>query len=191
MRFLCLPMLLLMLALAGCSGMRPVERQRVEIGQGLSVQGSALWNRFPAGVLGADAAWTQDGLPLDHVLFFAGHADGAPLFEHRRERRSLEFRSAMTATEIAELWGTELALAGYREVSVDPPQPEPFAGGAGFRFAYAYATEAGLWFDGLAAGRVVDGRLYLIAFAGSRAHHFPAYRPAALHLIHSAEIAAD
>jgi hypothetical protein len=177
--------------LAGCSRIQPVEREQVAIGQGLSVQGSRIWNHFPTGTLGADAAWTQDGLPLDHVLFIAGRPDGEPLFERSRSRRSLQFRSNMTATEIAELWETELALGEHRQVEVGAPEPKAFAGHPGFRFAYSYATEAGMVFDGSATGAVVAGRLYLIAFSGTRAHHYPAHWPAAQHLIRSAQVLVD
>ena len=106
----------------------------------------------------------RDGLPLDHVLFIAGRPDGEPLFERSRSRRSLQFRSNMTATEIAELWGTELALGERQQIEVGAPEPKVFAGHSGFHFGYSYATEAGLVFDGSATGAVVAGRLYLIAF---------------------------
>ena len=122
--------------LAGCGRIQPVEREQVVIGQGLSVQGSRVWNQFPTGTLGADAAWTQDGLPLDHVLFIAGRPDGEPLFERSRSRRSLQFRSNMTATEIAELWGTELALGERQQIEVGAPEPKVFAGHSGFHFGY-------------------------------------------------------
>jgi hypothetical protein len=181
----------LAVALAGCARIQPVQRDRVAVGGGLSVLGSAVWNRFSAGVLGADAAWTQDGLPLDRVLFFVAHGDGAPLFRHGRERRSLEFHAGMSATEIADLWASELALAGNGAVSTGAPRPEWFAGLRGFRFDYSYASPTGLVFDGFAAGVVTAKGLYLIAFAGTRAHHFPAYRAAADQLIGSAEIAAE
>ena len=177
--------------LAGCSSIQPVQRERVELGSGLSVLGSRVWNRFPPGSAGADAAWTQDGLPLDHVLFIAGRPDGEPMFERSRSRRSLQFRNTMTATEIAELWGTELALAEHRAIEVGVPQLAAFAGRAGFRCGYSYATADGLVFDGMAEGAVVAGRLYLIAFAGTRSHHFPAHAPAARHLIASALVAVD
>lgn len=177
--------------LAGCGRIQPVEREQVVIGQGLSVQGSRVWNQFPTGTLGADAAWTQDGLPLDHVLFIAGRPDGEPLFERSRSRRSLQFRSNMTATEIAELWGTELALGERQQIEVGAPEPKVFAGHSGFHFGYSYATEAGLVFDGSATGAVVAGRLYLIAFSGTRAHHYPALWPAAQHLIRSAQVLVD
>ncbi len=181
----------LAVGLTACARFQPVQRDRVAVGGGLSVMGSAVWNRFPVGVLGADAAWTQDGLPLDRVLFYVAHGDGTPLFEHGRDRRSLEYRANMTATEIADLWASELALAGNGDVRTGAPQPVRFAGLPGFRFDYSYANPSGLVFDGFVVGAATAKGLYLIAFAGTRAHHFLAYRSAAEHLIGSAEIAVE
>ena len=183
-----LPLLLLAM-LAACGGIEAVRPGRVEIGGGLSVQSAPAWNRLPAETLGADQVWSQDGPALDRLLFLAGRAEGEPLLQRSRARRSLQFQAAMTPTEIAELWASELALAGYRAVEVGRLQPAAFAGRNGFRFQYAYADANGLIFDGFAIGTVVAGRLYFIAFAGTRAHHFRAYWPAAMQVIGSAQIA--
>ena len=182
-------LIVLAIGLGACAGISPVAGDRVVIAKGLSVQASPVWNRMPRGTLGAGEAWTQDGLPLDHILFLAGRDDGEPLFERSRVRKSLQFRASMTPTEIADLWASEWTLAGLQQVEVGRLKPAGFAGHPGFRFQFAYWTPEGLAFDGIAAGAVVAGRLYLIAFSGTRAHHFVAHWPAAVDVIGSAHIA--
>lgn len=178
----------LLLALAGCARIVAVDAGRVAVGGGLSVEGLPDWNRLPVGTLGADTVWTRDGPALDRLLFVAGRPDGEPLFARSRPRLSLLFRAAMTPTEVMELWSTELALAGQRLVTVGGLLPTLFAGTPGFRFQYAYADADGLLFDGYAAGAIADERLYLIAFAGTRAHQFRAYWPEVTALVNSARI---
>ncbi len=178
-------------ALAGCARIAAVGPGRVEIGGGLSVQAAAGWNRLPRGAFGAGAAWTRDGPGLDALLFVAGHGEGEPLFAHTRERKALLLRASMTPTEVMELWATELALADRRMVTVGSLMPAEFAGAPGFRFQYAYADADGLVFDGYAAGAMIAGRLYLIAFSGTRAHQFRAHWLAAAALIGSARIVSD
>ena len=178
----------LLLALAACARITAVDAGRVTLGSGLSVEGLPGWNRLPADAFGTDAVWTRDGPALDRLLFIAGRPDGEPLFARPRPRLSLLFRAGMTPTEVMELWSTELALAGERMVRVGGLLPTVFAGRPGFRFQYAFADRDGLLFDGYAAGAVANGRLYLIAFAGTRAHQFRAYWPAVALLINSARI---
>jgi len=178
----------LILTGAACAGIGAVGTGRVDIGGGLSVEARPAWNRLPADAFGADTVWTHEGPALDLLLFMAGRGDNEPLFARSRPRRSLLFRAGMTPTEIVELWSTELALAGHRVVTVGGLLPADFAGIPGFRFQYAYADADGLLFDGYAAGTVADGRLYLIAFTGTRAHHFRAHWPAVAALINSARI---
>lgn len=181
-------LLALFLSLAGCARIAAVDARRAAIGGGLSVEGLPGWNRLPAGTLGADTVWTRDGPALDRLLFVGGRRDGEPLFARSRPRLSLLFRAGMTPTEVMELWSTELALADQRLVTVGGLLPTVFAGTPGFRFQYAYADRDGLLFDGYAAGAVAEGRLYLIAFTGTRAHQFRAYWPEVAALINSARI---
>jgi len=181
--------LILGLWLAGCGGIAAVGPERVTVGKGFSVAGAMGWNRLPPDALGADAAWTRDGPGLDLVLFVAGRGEGEPLLHHRRERKALLLHAFSTPTEIAELWETELALRGYRAVRTSRLEPVAFAGQPGFRFRYSFADAAGLVSDGLAAGRVAEGRVYLIAFQGTRAHSFGAHLPAVRRLLASVRLA--
>lgn len=187
-RFAFAALLLGLTVLSGCARITAVDPGLAEIGAGLSVRGKAGWNRLPPGALGADQAWTRDGPGLDTLLFVAGRREGEPLLTHKRERKALLLRAGMTPTEVMELWGTELAQAGQRMVVTHSLMPATFAGSPGFRFRFAYANPAGLTFDDHASGSMVGERLYLIAFAGTRAHHFRAHRPAVAHLIGSARV---
>lgn len=175
--------------LASCARIAAVGPGRVELGAGFSVQATAGWNRLPQGAFGADEAWTRDGAGLDILLFIAGRGEGEPLFTHPRERKALLLRADMTPTEVMELWATEMALAGRHMVTVGGLMPVQFAGVPAFRFQYAYADAGGLVFDGYATGAMIGGRLYLVAFCGTRAHHFRAYWPAAAGVIGAARIA--
>ncbi|MCB9928589.1 MAG: hypothetical protein H6844_04110 [Alphaproteobacteria bacterium] len=188
MRWRFLAVAVFLLAVAGCARIAAVGPEREPVGQGLSVAGGAGWNRLPAEAFGADRAWTRDGPGLDRLLFVAGRGEGEPLLTHRRERRSLLLRATMTPSEVMELWSTELALRGGRQVTVGGLMPAAFAGRPGFRFQYAFAGADGLVFDGYAAGAMVAGRLYLIAFTATRDHGFAAHWPAVAALLRSARI---
>jgi hypothetical protein len=178
-------------ALAGCARITAVDPGPVAIGAGLHIRGEVGWNRLPPGALGADQAWTRDGSDLDTLLFVAGRSEGQPLLTHKRERKALLLHAGVTPTEVMELWGTELALAGHCMVRTDRLMPAAFASSPGFGFHFAYANRAGLPFEGYAASAMVGQKLYLIAFAAARAHQFPAYWPAASVLIGSANIVRD
>jgi len=176
----------LALLTAACSPYRLVGPPRASIGR-LSVDPQVPWSALERGSL---TVWTVDGIPLQRVVFLKGLAGGEALPGASGTKPTV-FRSGMTSGDAMELVVDWLSAApGFQQLEARSLRPRRFGPADGFGFDFSYVDRDGLDGQGLAAGTVVDRRLYLIVYSGARAHYFPRYREAVERMIDSARIDA-
>lgn len=181
--FLTLPLLLL----AGCGGYGMVAPGQVSLGA-MSVEPVSAWNK-PGGKTGGRVVWTQQGIYLDRITFIDGIRDGKPLFAFGKRAEFGLFRAAMLPNEVMELTESSLAkLHNSALVETGGLRPAPFGGAPGFRFDYHYVSAMDVPMKGLAAGAVVEGRLYLILYEAPETHYFEAGLPEAEAVIQSVSL---
>jgi hypothetical protein len=174
-----------LLALAACvnqytmAGPGPVT----SVG-GLSLAPTIPWNRqSPSEMVVTSAApiefWTQDGSTLQLMLVFGGVPDGQGLFKKYHDKSEFPaFRAAMGPSEIMELVEATLGkMSGSTLIQTRELRPAKFGTLDGFQFAYSFTGKDEIDRDGIAAGAVKDGKLFLLLYSGSRLYHFGKYRP--------------
>ena len=147
------------------------------------------------------------------LLATRGLEDGDTLIKVDDEKTLLpRFRAHMTPTEIMEFCvgsirlmagGVETANVargwmpseGIRTASINAAsieatglRPMDFGGLSGFRFDLRFLSKEGLRREGLVAGTVHEGRLYLIVYSGASEHYFSTHREAVERLIASVRI---
>lgn len=169
---------------SGCVGysLLPAKEKRVASGFYLTPQ--LEWSAIRSG---PNENWTIHGLRLENVFLAKAIPDGKPLVRPSSSKEQLPlFRRAMTGSELAELAAETLQRRGAGEAKVVAVRPEPFGGKPGFRADLALKTPEGLEVDGLAAGAVVEGELYLLLFTAPRTHYFATIAPVVEKVIASA-----
>jgi hypothetical protein len=191
-------LLLLVLAfpliLAGCAGFSMVPPGPVAA-KGMQVTPLTAWNRFnnPRHPTHLEV-WTRDGPILDMLVFVGGVADGAPLLalEGNDGGNPLPaFRSSMSPSDIEALFEATVArVRGPRSVTTSGLRPAEFLGGEGFRFEFGYLGSDEVDRHGAATAIVRGGRLYMIAFEGTRLLQFPRGIGEAESIMANARIAA-
>ena len=172
----------LLLLLPGCSAYTLVPASTAQAPQGMVVTPTVAFNRVSAfnpqaRVPDGVEIWTADGEVLDQVVFFGAIADGAPLIKlapGKDEQRPLPvFRRTMEAGDVMELFAASLVRVGRTpSVGTDALRPVAFLGGPGFRFDFAYTGSDEIDRRGTAVGTVRDGKLWMIAFEGTRLLHY-------------------
>lgn len=138
-----LPVLLLAALLAACTTVARIEGEQVVNGK-LAVDVSSAWNRVndPWEADPYDT-WTQEGVPLDHLRFWAGVRPGQPLMtkpmvflrnEDERAPRVPTFRNGLSAEKLVSLFEELYATAGT--VTLTRVDRATFAGQQGVRFEF-------------------------------------------------------
>lgn len=172
----------LAVGMAGCAAYSLIEPPRAVIGDRYSVDPQIPWSAARAGKV---ELWTVDGPALQAIRFVNGLSDGEPLFEGRGQEKRPIFRKGMAPTEIMELVVDSLTAAGLEKIQATGLRPEQFGAARGFRFEMTYLTRQGLEGQGTVVGAVMNERLYLIIYSGSRAHYYPKHRDHVERLIQS------
>lgn len=180
--------LVIALALAGCAvPYTLVPPQRQPVGDVLSVEPGAAWNRVGSPEYdGKVEVWTLDGPVLNTLVFVLGVPDGEPVFRRRgapgasanEEEKPPLFRHTMTGIEIQELikdtvsrtLQTPMAEAGNL-------RPATLDGVPGFRFETRVVGRDEVERSGSAVFAVKDGKLYLVWFQGARLHYYQRHLP--------------
>jgi hypothetical protein len=132
--------------------------------------------------------WTQDGASLQYMFVFGGVPDGQALFKKFQDKSEFPaFRAGMSAQEIMELVEATLGkMSASTLIQTRSLRPARFAGLDGFQFAVSYTAKDEIDREGIVAGAVKDGKLYLLLYAGSRLYHFGKYRPEVERMFESA-----
>ena len=178
------PFVVLCLLLSACAQISMVEPKRHKIGDAFSVEAQIAWNRIPAE---KTEVWTVDGPRLQAVRFFKGIKDQETLFTSDKDAKLPVFRADMSANEVMEFVVDTYSRAGASQVAARGLRPADFGDAPGFRFEFGYVDGNGLEGDGIAGGAVIEERLYMIIYTGSRAHYFPKYKDDVDRLLQSVE----
>lgn len=177
MTFRPLVLAIAVLALASCAIYTATPPGRVKV-QALTIDAPRPWNKWAQNQISdTTEIWTSEGLDLDFLGLTGGLADGQTIFKARPNTEPPRFRKDFDFVQVAELFEYSLTnLTSSPVINVSDLQPATFAGRPGFRFSYAFTPRDELVRSGIASGAVVDGKLYLIFFHGSRVYHFDKYR---------------
>ncbi len=151
------------------------------------------WNRVARGKI---EVWTIDGPTLQAVRFYKGLQDGEKLLPIRTNAKQMPvYRPNMRANEIMEFFIDSLIAAerlGWREanltashIAAENLRPFDLNGLSGFRFEIRFAASNGLEYDGFVVGTLIEEKLYLISYSGTRQYYYPKYKQAAENLIAS------
>ena len=174
-------------ALAACVNYALVDPGRTTVRGELSVASTIAWNKQRKIMLPDDEivlsnpaveVWTQDGTEVDQLVFYVGVEDGEPLMRGRISRDLPRFRRDMSASEVAELFEATL-VGGLGAIGLERRELKParFAGGEGFRLRLGFTLDDEVERELVATGTVREGKLYLIAWLGTRLYHFEHYLP--------------
>ena len=174
----------LSLLLSACAQITLVEPKRHKIGEAFSVEAQIAWSRLPAG---KSEVWTVDGTRLQAIRFYKGIEDEEALFETRGDLKLPVFRADMTANDIMEFVVDSYSRLGASQVEARGLRPDDFGEAPGFRFEFGFLDPDGLEAEGMASGAVIEERLYLILYTGSRAHYFPKHKNDVEKLLDSVE----
>ena len=170
--------------LGACAQITLVEPKRHKIGDAFSVEAQIAWNRFPAD---KTEVWTVDGPRLQALRFFKGVEDEEPLLEASEDAKLPLFRATMTPNEVMELVVDTFSRSGASQVEARGLRPADFGDAPGFRFEFTFLDGEGLETEGMASGAVIEDRLYMILYTGSRVHYFPKHKNQVDKLLDSVE----
>jgi hypothetical protein len=185
---------LIVTSVASCTRYSIVQPQRTAIKNGFTVEPGQAWNKINVqfGVGGSHPmeAWTADGDQLDMMLFFAGVADGQTLMPPPRDEDKAKklpvFRSGMSANEVKDV--LEATLGQFMSsalVETRNLRPAKFGGQDGYRFDFNLVGKDEVDRQGIAAGAVVNGKLYSVVFMGTRLYHYGLRLQDAEHIVSS------
>ena len=163
----------LMATLAACAEYSLVEAKRQTMAGAYTVDPGIQWSKSKQDKV---EMWTVDGPALESVRFYQGLTEGDRLFKADEEKKLPTYAPTMTASEVMEFVVDSLSRGGSGNVTATALRPADFGAAPGFRFELSFTTADGLWFDGLAIGATIDGKLHLILYSGARQHYFPKYK---------------
>jgi len=173
---------ILALLVTACVQYSLVKPARVLIGDVYYVDAQIAWNKKTEGKA---EIWTVDGPLLQELRFIKGIEDGDALFEGRVGNKLPPFKSKMTAIEIKELFEASLAQIGLAQLKTLNLRPNDFGKASGFRFEFTYVLKNGLEKQGFALGAVIDEKLHMIIYSGTRLHYYPKHKDEVERLVRS------
>ena len=191
-KLLCLVVVLL---LAACASTVRIGGEQV-IRERLSVTVDDAWNmvKIPGGEQPYDA-WTQEGLPLDHLRFWVKITDGRALMNPLPKApgaaeapRVPTFKSGMQPEQLVKFFETLYAADGSL-VTISKVEPAVFAGVKGVRFEFSVISKTTeVQNKGVGWVVVQDGAMYASTFVAPRLHFFDKHFPRAEAVIRTARI---
>ena len=144
----------------------------------LRITAPADWNRATERPTSRSEVWTQDGVGLTELMFYARIKDGETLFKRNQRKRNPlpEFDKDMLLTDLVEWYEdtANVALGGSLFEIVEV-QPATLGGYTGVHFRYSYTGSDNVARLGEARAAIVDEKLYLISFEAPRLHYFDRY----------------
>ena len=159
----------------------------------LTVTPSQDWNRLGRRV-GHDAeSWSEDGLSLNDVTFYAGVPSEQTLLKARspKDKPLPPFSATMLPPDVAQMFEETYRIANDTSIfTVDKIEPAKFLGGDGFRFFYTFVSKDEVERKGMATAAVRDGKLYMITLEAPTIHYFDTTLPAYQQLVESATLGA-
>ncbi|GIX16672.1 MAG: hypothetical protein KatS3mg119_0858 [Rhodothalassiaceae bacterium] len=189
---------LLGLLLSGCVDSAWLVRPGPQrVARAFLVTPDAPWNAVNPTLFAGrkrNALWTMNGVPLDFVAFIGGIPSGGTLFrlptKQVKKREVPVFRSSMLLPEIAEFieasYARALEAQEFRTLAL---APFSFGGHDGFRMEFRTVLRDEVPRRGIAAGAIVDGRLYLVLYQAAELHYFAHNRERVEALLRSLSLA--
>ena len=175
----------LAMILSSCAQYSLVKQQRTAVGD-LYVEPQIPWSSHS--ISSKVKVWTVDGPRLERIHFVTGLEEDEVLFEGKDEEKKPRFHKNMTPSEIMEFVVDSMTLAGLQKIEATNLRPEKFGTIGGFRFEMSFLSEKGLEEQGFVCGAVVERKLYLIMYSGSKAYYFPKYKDHVERMIESIEV---
>ena len=175
--------------LALAAALAPVPAQAawrlVEAGDSRKVARSDLvvtapedWNRSTQRPTSRSEIWTQDGVGLTELMFYARIKDGETLFQRNQRKRNPmpEFDKDMLLTDLVEWYEDTANVAlGGSLFRIEEVMPAKLGGYDAVHFRYSYTGGDNVARLGEARAAIVDEKLYLISYEAPRLHYFDRY----------------
>jgi len=178
------------LLVAGCAQMEQVSSGDTVVAGRLAVTPDRPWNRFGSGVGDATPTWTQDGITVDALRFYA-KKDGeliAPTPSEPKGTKPLQFKATMSPGDIVGLY-EQLYSRGGSSFTLQKLEPYPFVGQQGFRFEFAsLRSRDDVQLAGIGWVAVRDGELIAITYTAPRLAFFARHLQAAEAVVKSARV---
>ena len=186
--------ILLAVLIAGCASVVKVEGDQV-VNNKLAVKLPAAWNRIAIHQQLYEL-WTQDGVSLDQLRFWAGVTAGQALMKApptamgQKAPRVPTFEANMTPDQLVSLFETMYAADGS-QVKITRIEPGEFAGerGIGFEFIVIKKT-TDLQLKGKGWAVVRKGELYAATFTAPELAFYKRLLPKAEAVVATARIKA-
>jgi len=192
-----LPLLLAAL-LAGCASIDKLEGEQV-VNQRLAVRLTDAWNKVNIpGQRQPYEMWTQEGLSLDQLRFWAGVRPGESLMvlpagstpAGQKAPRVPTYTAGMSPDQLVSLFEIMYAHDGSL-VTIDRVEPATFVGGRGVRFEFTVVRKRDdLQLGGVGWVSVRGGDLFAATFVAPRLSFFPRLLPKAESVVRSAQVKA-
>ncbi|MFM7330696.1 MAG: hypothetical protein ACKO1L_03395 [Brachymonas sp.] len=184
----------LTLIVAGCANIVKVEGEQM-INSKMSVKLPQAWNKVNLpGSQQPYELWTQDGVFVDQLRFWAGINSGANLVlapqknSQGKAPRVPMFTAGMKLDQIASLFEQMYAIDGSA-VTIDKVEPATFGSQQGVRVEFSVLVQgSNLQIKGIAWAAEHKGQLYATSYAAPRLSFFPRYLPQVQEIAKSAVI---
>src|SRR5690606_17630046 len=155
----------LLLFVAGCAVVTRVDSGRVSIDGEYTVQTPIEWARV---AIGGENLWTVDGPALQSLRFVTAIEEGDTMFPTANSETSPKFFASMGPLEVVDFFRPSIAALGGAGFQSQDFRPAQFGAKQGFRFEFSYLTRDGLAMQGFAAGALIEQKLYMIVYIGTR-----------------------
>lgn len=186
---------LLISLLAACTSITKVEGDQVVNGR-MAVRVNEAWNKVSLpGVSQPYDTWTQEGLPLDHLRFWAAIPNGKSLMVTPRTNsadqkapRVPTYVSGMQPDQLVNLFEILYSNDGSI-VTMSKVEPATFVGEKGVHFAFTLTRKSdGVEMRGLGWLAVHKGELFAASFVAPKKSFFVRLAPKAESVVKSAKI---
>lgn len=180
--------------MGGCAVIEKVEGDQL-LNNRLSMKLPQAWNRMTINDGQPYQTWTQEGLAIDHLRFWAAVKPGEPLRKGlarpgagQTAPRVPTYTKGMTLDQLAHLFELLYAADGST-VSVTKLEPSVFAGASGVRLEFSVVRKGDdVQLSGLAWASVHKDDLFAASFVAPRLHFFNRLAPLARDVVATASV---
>ncbi len=134
------------------------------------------WNRSSVHPIKQSELWTLDGLGLNELYLVSALLPGQTLYKdaNKKEQPLPAMGNGMQLTEIPEFFESSNRVVLNTSVfRISGVEPMSISGHEGVKFTFEYAVAgSALTRKGVAAGTLVDNKLYLISFTAPSIYYF-------------------
>ncbi len=189
--------LLLITALSACTSIVKVEGDQV-INNRMAVKLSDAWNKVELpGNQQPFEVWTQEGLTIDHLRFWAAIGNnqemmkrppGASVPQGGKAARIPSYVVGMQPDQLVSLFESLYAADGSI-VTMRKVEPTVFAGEKGVRFEFSMTRKSDdVQMHGVGWAAVKKNELYAATFVAPRLSFYPRLLPKAENVVKTAQI---